>query len=63
MTEQAFNPFDANQVQDAWPRLRELRAAGPVARIGEGMHYSHENVPTYFEYGPRSLPVLLGLPA
>jgi cytochrome P450 len=39
MTERTFNPFDAGQVQDAWPLLQELRAEAPVARIGEGMYY------------------------
>ena len=41
MTEsaQAFDPFDADQVQDAWPLLAELRAAGPVAAIAGGMRY------------------------
>jgi cytochrome P450 len=34
-----FNPFDADQVQDAWPLLAELRAAGTVAEIAGGMHY------------------------
>jgi cytochrome P450 len=34
-----FNPFDADQVQHAWPLLAQLRAAGPVAEIAGGMHY------------------------
>ncbi|MEX0666403.1 MAG: cytochrome P450 [Acidimicrobiia bacterium] len=37
--EKAFNPFDAEQVQDAWPLLAELRKEGPVASISGGMHY------------------------
>jgi hypothetical protein len=37
--EESFNPFDADQVQDAWPLLAELRANGPVASIAGGMHY------------------------
>ena len=34
-----FNPFDAEQAQNAWPLLAELRAEGPVAAIAGGMHY------------------------
>jgi cytochrome P450 len=34
-----FNPFDAEQVQNAWPLLARLRREGPVAAIGEGMWY------------------------
>ena len=34
-----FDPFDAEQVQAAWPLLRELRREGPVAAIEGGMHY------------------------
>ena len=37
--EESFNPFDAEQVQHAWPLLAELRANGPVASISGGMHY------------------------
>jgi len=35
----AFNPFDAEQVQHAWPLLAELRAATAVASIEGGMRY------------------------
>jgi cytochrome P450 len=38
MTE-PFNPFDADQVQHAWPTLAELRATGPVVAIAGGMQY------------------------
>ena len=34
-----FDPFDADQVQDAWPVLAELRKQGPVVEISGGMHY------------------------
>jgi cytochrome P450 len=34
-----FDPFDAGQVQSAWPLLEELRRAGPLAPVGEGMQY------------------------
>ena len=34
-----FDPFDAEQVQGAWPLLEELRREGPLAPIGEAMHY------------------------
>jgi cytochrome P450 len=37
--EHLFNPFDADQVHDAWPLLAELRQATPVARVEGGMHY------------------------
>src|SRR5712692_7810136 len=36
---QTFDPFDADQVQDAWPLLAKLRAEGAVASIAGGMHY------------------------
>ncbi len=39
MTDISFDPFDAASVQEAWPRLRELREAGAVVPLGEGMHY------------------------
>ena len=40
MTErEPFNPFDAEQAQQAWPLLAELRSEGPVAEIAGGMHY------------------------
>lgn len=39
MTEVVFDPFDAEQAQNAWPLLKELRAQGAVARIGDGMYY------------------------
>jgi cytochrome P450 len=38
MTE-AFDPFDAEQVQAAWPLLERLRREGPLASIGDGMQY------------------------
>ncbi len=34
-----FDPFDAEQVQGAWPLLEELRREGPVAALDGGMHY------------------------
>jgi cytochrome P450 len=34
-----FDPFDADQVQSAWPLLTRLRRRGPLATIGEGMQY------------------------
>jgi len=34
-----FDPFDAEQVQGAWPLLEELRREGPLAPIGEAMQY------------------------
>jgi cytochrome P450 len=34
-----FNPFDAEQAQNSWPLLKELRSRGPVAAISGGMHY------------------------
>jgi len=34
-----FDPFDAEQVQSAWPLLEELRREGPLAPLGEGMQY------------------------
>jgi cytochrome P450 len=34
-----FDPFDADQVQGAWPLLEELRHEGPLATIGDGMVY------------------------
>jgi len=34
-----FNPFDAGQVQSAWPLLARLRRQGPLASIGEEMQY------------------------
>jgi cytochrome P450 len=37
--EHPFNPFDADQVHDAWPLLAELRRRAPVARVEGGMHY------------------------
>jgi len=36
---ESFNPFEAGHVQEAWPLLAELRAAGPVAEIAGGMQY------------------------
>jgi len=39
MTEVVFDPFDAEQAQNAWPLLKELRARGAAARIGDGMYY------------------------
>src|SRR5688572_889762 len=35
----SFNPFDAEQAQNAWPLLAELREEGPVASLEGGMHY------------------------
>ncbi|HEY8217611.1 MAG TPA: cytochrome P450 [Acidimicrobiia bacterium] len=37
--DRAFNPFDADQVQHAWPLLAELRKRSAVASIEGGMHY------------------------
>src|SRR6202051_3153596 len=34
-----FDPFDPDQVQGAWPLLRELRRQGPVAPLDGGMVY------------------------
>ena len=34
-----FNPFDAEQVQNAWPLLAKLRREGPVVPIDDGMWY------------------------
>ena len=34
-----FDPFDADQVQGAWPLLEELRRETPVAPLADGMHY------------------------
>src|SRR3954471_24436885 len=34
-----FDPFDADQVQGAWPLLAELRAETPIAPLSDGMHY------------------------
>jgi len=34
-----FDPFDAEQVQAAWPLLEEMRRDGPVAEIGEHLWY------------------------
>jgi cytochrome P450 len=34
-----FDPFDADQVQDAWPLLAELRHRSAVVPIAGGMHY------------------------
>jgi cytochrome P450 len=34
-----FDPFDAEQVQGAWPLLEELRRETPLAPIGDGMVY------------------------
>jgi cytochrome P450 len=34
-----FDPFDAEQVQGAWPLLAELRRDTPVAPLSDGMHY------------------------
>jgi cytochrome P450 len=36
---ETFDPFDAEQVQAAWPLLARLRQEGPVATLGEGMRY------------------------
>jgi cytochrome P450 len=35
----SFNPFDAEQAQNAWPLLAELREEGAVASLEGGMHY------------------------
>jgi cytochrome P450 len=35
----AFDPFDADQVQDAWPLLERLRRQTPLAPVGDGMWY------------------------
>jgi cytochrome P450 len=34
-----FDPFDAEQVQAAWPLLSELRRDAPVAELSSGMQY------------------------
>lgn len=34
-----FDPFDAEQVQGAWPLLAELRDETPVAPLSDGMQY------------------------
>src|SRR5438270_10817208 len=34
-----FDPFDAEQVQAAWPLLSELRRETPVAPLSDGMQY------------------------
>src|SRR5436190_15426344 len=34
-----FDPFDAEQVQAAWPLLAELRRETPVAPLSDGMQY------------------------
>src|SRR5882672_9120458 len=34
-----FDPFDAEQVQGAWPLLAELRRDTPLAPLADGMHY------------------------
>jgi len=34
-----FDPFDAEQVQAAWPLLERLRRETPLAELSEGMHY------------------------
>ena len=34
-----FDPFDAEQVQAAWPLLTELRGDTPVAPLNDGMQY------------------------
>src|SRR6266542_1633001 len=34
-----FNPFDADEVQAAWPLLAELRRETPVADLDDGMRY------------------------
>ncbi len=39
MSEVLFDPFDPEQAQNAWPLLKELRARGAAARIGDGMYY------------------------
>jgi len=35
----SFNPFDPEQVHDAWPLLAELREESAVVDIGDGMAY------------------------
>ena len=34
-----FDPFDAEQVQGAWPLLEQLRRETPLAPLADGMHY------------------------
>jgi cytochrome P450 len=34
-----FDPFDADEVQRAWPLLSQLRESGPVAELAGGMRY------------------------
>src|SRR4051794_15017514 len=34
-----FDPFDAEQVQAAWPLLEELRRDTPLAPLADGLHY------------------------
>jgi len=34
-----FDPFDAEQAQDAWPQLARMRAEAPVVEIVNGMQY------------------------
>src|SRR5438105_13787617 len=34
-----FDPFDAEQVQAAWPILAELRREAPVVPLSDGMRY------------------------
>src|SRR4051812_44703161 len=34
-----FDPFDAEQVQGAWPLLEEMRRETPVAPLSDGMRY------------------------
>ena len=34
-----FNPFDAEQAHNSWPRLAELRRESAVVDIGDGMAY------------------------
>ena len=34
-----FDPFAPGQAQEAWPLLAELRRAGPVATIADGLRY------------------------
>src|SRR3954469_6440138 len=34
-----FDPFDAEQVQAAWPLLARLRRETPVAPLSDGMQY------------------------
>lgn len=43
MTETTFDPFQADQPQRTFDRLRELRDQGPIVRIGEGMYYVTRN--------------------